>query len=470
MEEKYDAIVLGTGLKEGIISALLSVHGKKVLHMDRNNYYGGDCASVKLSQLYQMFGKDPKTIGPEMGRDCDWNIDMVPKFILAGGDLMRMLRHANCLNYLDFGRVAGHFVLHKGKIERVPCTVKDAMSSKLMKLLEKKRMAELLQSINDYYDEDVKKPMKLDPKVATVEEFFKAYKLEDDTRDFMVHAMALEKNMDCLTAPAYETFKKIYLYAYSMTLYGSSAFIYPLYGLGDLPQAFARLSAVWGGTYMLDKPIDEILYDETGHVSGIRSGNEKAYAPLVIGDPSYFPEYVHETGKIGRGIAILKGPIEDCAKQCGTTTDKQGNKVYETSAQIIITGQAANNGRKDDIYVTTQGYNHRTTPKNHCIGFISGCVSSDDEKELESGWEILKMAGIEEKFYKVVPMLEPDCEKCEPKGIFVSKSYDATSHFESTVADAIAMYERISGEKLDLDTTIQRPAIPGAEDMAEGAQ
>ena len=36
MEEKYDAIVLGTGLKEGILSALLSVHGKKVLHMDRN--------------------------------------------------------------------------------------------------------------------------------------------------------------------------------------------------------------------------------------------------------------------------------------------------------------------------------------------------------------------------------------------------------------------------------------------------
>jgi Rab GDP dissociation inhibitor len=62
MEEKYDAIVLGTGLKEGILSALLSVHGKKVLHMDRNNYYGGDCASVKLSQLYEQFGEDPKTI------------------------------------------------------------------------------------------------------------------------------------------------------------------------------------------------------------------------------------------------------------------------------------------------------------------------------------------------------------------------------------------------------------------------
>lgn len=32
-----------------------------------------------------------------------------------------------------------------------------------------------------------------------------------------------------------------------------------MYGLGELPQGFARLSAIYGGTYMLDKPIDEIV-------------------------------------------------------------------------------------------------------------------------------------------------------------------------------------------------------------------
>lgn len=42
MDEEYDAIVLGTGLKECILSGMLSVSGKKVLHIDRNTYYGGD--------------------------------------------------------------------------------------------------------------------------------------------------------------------------------------------------------------------------------------------------------------------------------------------------------------------------------------------------------------------------------------------------------------------------------------------
>jgi RAB protein geranylgeranyltransferase component A len=42
MDEEYDAIVLGTGLKECILSGMLSVSGKKVLHIDRNTYYGGE--------------------------------------------------------------------------------------------------------------------------------------------------------------------------------------------------------------------------------------------------------------------------------------------------------------------------------------------------------------------------------------------------------------------------------------------
>jgi len=45
---RRQVIVLGTGLTECILSGLLSVAGKKVLHMDRNQYYGGESASLNL--------------------------------------------------------------------------------------------------------------------------------------------------------------------------------------------------------------------------------------------------------------------------------------------------------------------------------------------------------------------------------------------------------------------------------------
>jgi len=56
---------------------------------------------------------------------------------------------------------------------------------------------------------------------------------------------------------------------------------YSLYsGLGELPQGFARLSAIYGGTYMLDKAVDEIVM-ENGKVVGVKSGGEIAYCKQV---------------------------------------------------------------------------------------------------------------------------------------------------------------------------------------------
>ena len=72
-----------------------------------------------------------------------------------------------------------------------------------------------------------------------------------------------------------------------MGKYGDSPFLYPVYGLGGLPESFSRLCTIHGGTYMLSTEADEILFDGDGKVTGVRCGKEEAEAPLVICDPSY---------------------------------------------------------------------------------------------------------------------------------------------------------------------------------------
>ena len=84
-----------------------------------------------------------------------------------------------------------------------------------------------------------------------------------------------------------DTIKKIKLYMDSLGKYGDSPFLYPVYGLGGLPESFSRLCAIHGGTYMLNTKVDEILLDENNKVTGIRCGNDQAKAPLVICDPTY---------------------------------------------------------------------------------------------------------------------------------------------------------------------------------------
>jgi len=91
---------------------------------------------------------------------------------------------------------------------------------------------------------------------------------------------------------------RLKLYADSLARYGKSPYLYPLYGLGELPQGFARLSAIYGGTYMLDKPADEIVVNELGEVIGVKSGEETAKCKMVICDPSYVPDRCKKVGKV----------------------------------------------------------------------------------------------------------------------------------------------------------------------------
>ena len=65
---EYDVIVLGTGMKECVLAGLLSVKGKKVLQIDRNDYYGGQCASLDMESLCKHFGGEYDDAAKALGR------------------------------------------------------------------------------------------------------------------------------------------------------------------------------------------------------------------------------------------------------------------------------------------------------------------------------------------------------------------------------------------------------------------
>jgi Rab GDP dissociation inhibitor len=57
---------MGTGVTESILSGLMSLEGHKILHVDSNGFYGGEGASLNLTNLWEKFlpGKEkPKYLG-----------------------------------------------------------------------------------------------------------------------------------------------------------------------------------------------------------------------------------------------------------------------------------------------------------------------------------------------------------------------------------------------------------------------
>jgi Rab GDP dissociation inhibitor len=151
-----------------------------------------------------------------------------------------------------------------------------------------------------------------------MKDVYDKFGLEQTTRDFVGHAMALYPNDAYLnaTGAAPEAIEHIRLYGNSVARYGKSPYIYPLYGLGELPQGFARLSAIYGGTYMLKTTVDEVVYED-GKAVGIKAtmgGVEpemkfETKAKMILGDPSYFPDKVKVVGHVLRAICILKHPL-----------------------------------------------------------------------------------------------------------------------------------------------------------------
>jgi len=53
-EEKFSYVIFGTGLTESIIGASLAMHGKKCLHLDRADKYGGTICNFNLENFLKF--------------------------------------------------------------------------------------------------------------------------------------------------------------------------------------------------------------------------------------------------------------------------------------------------------------------------------------------------------------------------------------------------------------------------------
>lgn len=319
-------------------------------------------------------------------------------------------------------------------IHKVPANDVEALKSPLMGLFEKKRCRNYYIFVQEYDENDPKTFAEFDPKRRAQIDLYKKFKLEDNTIDFLGHSVALHRDDSYLERPAIETLKKMTLYIESLGKYGDSPFLYPIYGLGGIPESFSRLCAIHGGTYMLNTNVDEILF-EGNKVVGIRSGEEKANAPLVVCDPSYVAglNKTRSIGKTIRAIVLLDHPIP--------------NTHNASSIQIIIPQKQV--GRKTDIYITMVSSAHAVCAKGLFVAMISTTIETrTPEEEIRPALDLLGQPL--EMFVKIGDLQEPTDNGLESQ-LFITKSYDATSHFETASEDVLDIYKRITGEALDLN-------------------
>lgn len=424
--------------------------------MDRNDYYGGASASLTpLSKVYAHFKMEPKPKNT-FGADRDYNIDLIPKFLMASGSLTKALVYTGVTRYLDFKSVEGSYVYkNKDKVWKVPATPNEALKSSLMGPFQKMKFRSFIQAVYAWKADDPKTHGKYMLPSQTMQQVYDNYGLDSNTSDFTGHAFALHTDETYKSRACPETIERIQLYGDSLAAYGSSPYLYPLYGLGELPQGFARLSAIYGGTYMLNRPIEGFEYDDAGKFTAVRAPDpddeaqtvKAVKAKMVIGDPSYFPDKVEKIGRVARAICIMNHPLP---KTKGTHKDggAYSSQIIVPANQIMPAGS-----KKNDIYVGAVSKAHNVAADEHWVAVVSTQLESDASDpmaELQLGLELC--GSVLETFVAVddlfVPKTDGKADQC-----FISTSYDATTHFQTTFDDINSIYERVTGKPLDLAET-----------------
>ncbi|KAF9599450.1 hypothetical protein IFM89_037341 [Coptis chinensis] len=242
--------------------------------------------------------------------------------------------------YLSFKAVDGSFVFNKGKVHKVPAT---DLKSPLMGLFEKRRARKFFIYVQDYKESEPQTHEGMDLTRVTTRQLIAKYGLDDNTVDFIGHALTLHRDDRYLDEPALDTVMRMKLYAESLARFqGGSPYIYPLYGLAELPQAFARLSAVYGGTYMLNKHECKVEFDEEGKVFGVIYEGETARCKKVVCDPSYLLNKVRKVGRVVRAICIMSHPIP--------------NRNDSHSVQVILPQKQL--GSRSDMYLFSAAQIH----------------------------------------------------------------------------------------------------------------
>jgi len=92
-------------------------------------------------------------------------------------------------------------------------------------------------------------------------------------------------------------------------------------------------------------------------------------------------------------------------------------------------------------------YTHQVASNGWFLAIVSTTVeTADPHSEIKAGLDLL--GPIEQKFVAISDLYEP-VDNGTKNQVFITKSYDATTHFESTCLDILDVYERIMGEKFD---------------------
>ncbi|XP_076819894.1 rab proteins geranylgeranyltransferase component A 2-like [Clavelina lepadiformis] len=238
-----------------------------------------------------------------------FNLDLSPKVMFSRGQLVELLIQSNVCRYLEFRNVTRTLTVLSGenRLQPVPCSRADVFKSKFVTVVEKRILMRFLTLCANFEQH----PQEYEAyKDRPFQDFLQSKHLSTKVQHFIIHSIAMVSEQTSTMEGLHATQK----FLKSLGRYGSShAFLYPMYGVGELPQAFSRLSAVFGGTFCLRRRVIGIVADKTSRaVKGvIDSTGQRIKCQHLVLDESHLPDICRSGFKreVSRAIYVTNKSV-----------------------------------------------------------------------------------------------------------------------------------------------------------------
>lgn len=244
-------------------------------------------------------------------KNRDFNIDCTSKLVLGTGLCIDALISSGVHKYLEFKSIEAlsYYLGGKEGLWKVPCSRGDVFNTQTLNPLEKRVFMKFYSFVLDYgrdvfSGKDVStlnenelasgrslyRPQNKDKEYSgfdvhkymdlPFEDFLTSCKLSPKLQAIVMYPLCfrLSASKSSHPADAYPTalaLQDLYAHINSLGRFGDTAFLTPLYGCSEIVQAYCRMSAVWGSTFMLRTSLESLsTTTSTSVVDGSMSTTE----------------------------------------------------------------------------------------------------------------------------------------------------------------------------------------------------
>ncbi|KAH6630459.1 GDP dissociation inhibitor-domain-containing protein [Chaetomium sp. MPI-SDFR-AT-0129] len=274
----WDVVISGTGLQQSLLALALSRSGKKILHIDPNEFYGGPEAAFSIQEADAWVARvsassdggifraasiarsDEAAAGLSASRG--YSLALAPQFIHARSALLSQLVSSRAYRQVEFLAVGSFYIFkpsqdagHKPSLTRIPSTREEVFSTTAVSAKAKRSLMKFLKFVLDYENSPHLETWQPFAEAPLVDLLQSSFKMDTELQTYIV-TLTLSLDGKIRTKDGLAVIRR---HLSSMGVYGPGfAAIYPKWGgLSEIAQVSCRAGAVGGAVYMLGTGIEE---------------------------------------------------------------------------------------------------------------------------------------------------------------------------------------------------------------------